>query len=134
MVPDHTRTPPGKLLKGPFFTTLPYIYIYTPKYSLCLPDIKQCFLGWEPPAQDKSRSTRNSDEKADLEHLHNVMKTILTACRYPSLSKFQTYRSHNVALEPQFVLNKLQLSGTTPVHGHFLIRWTERLYLTTMSM
>jgi len=37
--------------------------------------------GWEPPAQDKSRSTRNSDEKADLEHLHNVMKTILNACR-----------------------------------------------------
>ena len=73
--------------------------------------------GWEPPAQDRSRSTRNSDDKADQvdsgfssdgsgnlrarltegavvvvtllawfllllqEHLSNVMKTILTACR-----------------------------------------------------
>jgi len=37
--------------------------------------------GWEPPSQDKSRSTRNSDEKADQEHLYNVMKTILNACR-----------------------------------------------------
>jgi len=37
--------------------------------------------GWEPPPVDKSRSTRNSDEKADAEHLYNVLKTILTACR-----------------------------------------------------
>eukprot|EP00092_Neocalanus_flemingeri_P021975 GFUD01023832.1.p1 GENE.GFUD01023832.1~~GFUD01023832.1.p1 ORF type:complete len:759 (-),score=221.26 GFUD01023832.1:292-2568(-) len=39
--------------------------------------------GWEPPPQDKFRykSTRNSDEKADQEHLYNVLKTILTACR-----------------------------------------------------
>jgi len=37
--------------------------------------------GWEPPAVDKSRSSRNTDEKADQEHLYNVLKTILTACR-----------------------------------------------------
>lgn len=39
--------------------------------------------GWEPPPVDKSRykSSRNSDEKADAEHLYNVLKTILTACR-----------------------------------------------------
>ena len=37
--------------------------------------------GWNPPSQDKSRSTRNSDEKADAEHLYNVLKTILVACR-----------------------------------------------------
>jgi len=37
--------------------------------------------GWEPPAVDKSRSNRNTDEKADQEHLYNVLKTILTACR-----------------------------------------------------
>jgi len=37
--------------------------------------------GWEPPPVDKSRSTRNSDDKADAEHLYNVLKTILTACR-----------------------------------------------------
>jgi len=39
--------------------------------------------GWEPPSVDKSRnkSNRNSDEKAEQEHLYNVLKTILTACR-----------------------------------------------------
>lgn len=44
-----------------------------------IPGIQE--TGWEPPAHDKTRSTRNSDDKADQEHLTNVMKTILNACR-----------------------------------------------------
>jgi len=45
----------------------------------CIPGILD--TGWDPPPQAGSRNTRNSDEKADSEHLYNVMKTILTSCR-----------------------------------------------------
>jgi len=37
--------------------------------------------GWEPPAGDKFRATRNSDERIDPDQLYNSLKTILTACR-----------------------------------------------------
>jgi len=37
--------------------------------------------GWEPPAGDKNRATRNSDERIDPDQLYNSLKTILTACR-----------------------------------------------------
>jgi len=45
----------------------------------CIPGILE--TGWEPPPHSGTRSTRNSDEKADSEHLYNVYKTILNACR-----------------------------------------------------
>jgi histone acetyltransferase len=37
--------------------------------------------GMALPKQLNTRNTRNSDEKDDSEHLYNVMKQILTACR-----------------------------------------------------
>merc|ERR550539_1635405 len=37
--------------------------------------------GWEPPAYDRSRATKNSDEKIDPDQLYNSLKTILTSCR-----------------------------------------------------
>jgi histone acetyltransferase len=44
-----------------------------------IPGIQE--TGWEPPAHDKSRNSRNSDDKAGQEHLAKVIKTILNACR-----------------------------------------------------
>jgi histone acetyltransferase len=43
-----------------------------------IPGIQE--TGWEPPAHDKSRSTRTSD-RAGQEHLTNAIKTIFNACR-----------------------------------------------------
>ena len=92
--------------------------------------------GWEPPAQDKSRSTRNSDEKADLEHLHNVMKTILNACRCQTISRVITsFVSPLVSLFTW--LDKLIVhlfSGITLAPGRSWTRWIEKQCLTTMSM
>jgi len=45
----------------------------------CIPGIVE--TGWEPPPQSGSRSTRNSDERVDSDHMYNVYKTILNACR-----------------------------------------------------
>jgi len=36
--------------------------------------------GWEP-SSDRSRATKNSDEKIDPDQLYNSLKTILTSCR-----------------------------------------------------
>merc|ERR1712013_807023 len=73
--------------------------------------------GWEPPAQDKSRSTRNSDEKANYYVNKRLfiadMKRMFTNCRAYTAPETEYYNSANI-LE-RFFNNKCKDHGL--IHG-----------------
>jgi len=65
------------------------------------------------PPQTFSRNTRNSDEKADSEHLHNVLNTILKACKNHQSSWPFLYPVDPIAVPDYYVHMKFPMDLKT---------------------